>query len=87
MALESDPTYDPHLSAVDTRTANRLMALDPEERGVDALGVPLVHIGITGSADLGDGKTMQERREIETSGPIRTTLPVEPGIDPQANRP
>ena len=86
MALESDPAYDPHLSAVDTRTANRLMALDPEERGVDALGVPLVRTGFTGSTDLGDGKTMLERREAETTGPVRTTLPAEPGIDPQSNR-
>ncbi len=87
MALESDPNYDPHLSAVDTRTANRLMALDPEERGVDALGVPLVHTGLSGSADIGDGKTMLERREDESGGVIRTTLPVEPRVDPLANRP
>ena len=88
MAIDSfDPNfkYDAHLNAVDTRTANRLMALDPEERGVDNLGVPLVHIGLTGSADLHDGKTMHERREDESGTTIRTTLPVESGID-SANR-
>lgn len=78
MALDSlDPNfkYDAHLSAVDTRTANRLMALDPEERGLDALGVPTTHIGLTGSSDLHDGLTMNERREAESPNAIRNRLP------------
>ncbi len=83
MALDSlDPnfTYDAHLSAVDTRTANRLMAMDPDERGLDSLGVPTTHIGIEGSSDLQDGSTMHERRDAESPGTIRTSLPSQGNI-------
>jgi hypothetical protein len=85
----TDPNYDPHLSAVDTRTANRLMALDPEERQVDALGVPLVHIGFTGttSTDVGDmdpetadrASTMHERREAVEKKPMKNVMDYRPG--------
>ena len=86
-----DPNYDAHLSAVDTRTANRLMALDPEERKIDALGVPLVHVGFTGTAstDQGDtdpdtadrGSTMRERREAASPSGMRSVLDQHPGPD------
>ncbi len=86
-----EPNYDAHLSAVDTRTANRLMALGPEERAIDALGVPKVHVGFTGtaSADQGDtnpetvdrGSTMHERREAGSLSGMRSVLDQHPGPD------
>jgi len=86
-----DPEYDPHLSAVDTRTANRLMALDPEERKLDPLGVPVVHLGFTGATNEGTpsttpngpghDSTMQQRREISRNDEMRNVMDYKPGQD------